>query len=53
MNSEDVDEIFKGNADLKWKMQNFIGNGKQRLNMFEWLLNQYDASIFDGLKDDN
>ena len=52
-NDEEVDEIFQGNVDLKWKMQNFISHGKQRLNMFEWLLNRYDASIFDGLKDED
>lgn len=52
MNDENIEEIFNGNADLKWKLQSFIGHGKQRLNMFEWLLNLYDCSIFDGLKDD-
>jgi hypothetical protein len=33
-------------------MQHFIGQGKYRLNLFEWLLTAYDPSIFDGLKGD-
>ena len=34
-------------------MQHFIGQGKYRLNLFEWLLTSYDPSIFDGLKGDS